>query len=196
MSLEEIIIATKNRGKIDEFSALFDNYFNNITSLLDYESVPEIIEDRDTFEENALKKARIISDFFNKPVIADDSGLVVEVLDGEPGIYSARYAGEGSTDDQNVDKLLTRIKPHENRNAKFVCVLALVYPDGRNYIFEGSCEGLIIDEKRGSNGFGYDPVFYVPGLNKTMAELDPGVKNKISHRSEASKKLKDYLNSL
>ena len=196
MALEEIIIATKNRGKIEEFSDLFRNYFNNISSLLDYEFIPEIVESGSTFEENALLKANIISSHFDKIVLADDSGLVVEALDGEPGIYSARYAGESSTDEQNVDKLLDRIKPHENRKAQFICVLALVYPDGTAKMFEGSCEGEIIDERRGSNGFGYDPVFFVPELNKTMAELDPADKNSISHRSYAVGKLKNYLDSL
>ena len=196
MALEEIIIATKNRGKIEEFSALFRNYFKRTSSLLDYESVPEIIESGSTFEENALLKANIISSHFGKIVIADDSGLVVEALGGEPGVYSARFAGVGSSDEQNVDKLLDRIKPYTNRKAQFICVLALVYPDGAAKLFEGSCDGEIIDERRGNNGFGYDPVFFVPELNKTMAELDPADKNRISHRSYAVRKLKNYLDSL
>lgn len=196
MSIKEIIIATKNAGKIDEFKGLFSNYFENIYSLLDFDSTPKIVEEGSTFEENAIQKAKIVSTFFNKTVLADDSGLIVEALDGEPGIYSARYAEENSTNSQNVVKLLKKIKPFKNRSAKFVCVLALVYPDSTTKLFEGSCEGLIIDEKRGNNGFGYDPVFFVPELKKTMAELDPGEKNKISHRAKAAEKLKNYLNSL
>ena len=195
MALKEIIIATKNRGKVAEFSDLLGNYFNQISCLLNYDSVPEIVEDGSTFEENSLKKAKILSTFFDKTVLADDSGLVVDALNGEPGIYSARYAGDNSTDDQNVDKLLKRVKPFKNREAKFVCVLTLVYPDGTTKLFKGTCEGLIIDEKRGNNGFGYDPVFYLPEMKKTMAELYPADKNRISHRSRAVQKLINYLNS-
>ena len=195
MSIKEIIIATKNRGKLKEFRDLFRNYFENIESLLDHESCPEILEDGTTFEENALIKAKAISSIFNKIVLADDSGLVVEALNGEPGIYSARYAGESSTDDENTDKLLNKIKPYKNRKAKFVSVIALVYPSNETKVFKGICEGLIIDEKRGDNGFGYDPIFFLPDLNKTMAEITPELKNRISHRSEAVMKLKNYLDS-
>ena len=193
MSLEDIIIATRNEGKISEFTELFKDYFSNIYSLLDFEELPDIVEDGSTFEENALKKAKVISDHFSKTVISDDSGLVVECLGGEPGIYSARYAGNGSTDDENVDKLLEKVKDFEDRKAKFVCVLALYYPGGEKVTFYGSCEGLIIDEKRGSSGFGYDPVFYLPEYGKTMAEIGPEIKNRISHRSEAADKLKKFL---
>ena len=194
--MHDIIIATRNRGKVKEFEELFKGYFSSVTSLLDYDSMPEIVEDGSTFEENALKKARIISSHLNIVVLADDSGLVVEALNGEPGVYSARYAGEGSTDEQNVDKLLNRIRTFENRKAEFVCVLALWYTDGTNKLFHGRCEGLITDHKAGYNGFGYDPVFFVPEFNKTMAELEPADKNRISHRSEAVNKLKNYLDSL
>ncbi len=194
MESKEIIIATKNRGKLAEFSELLGNYFS-FKSLLDFDQAPKIIENGSTFEENALKKAEIISAFFNKITIADDSGLVVKALNGEPGIYSARYAGNNSTDDENVNKLLKNIKAIKNRQAKFVCVIAFVNPSGTTKLFEGSCEGVIIDEKRGNNGFGYDPIFYLPEMQKTMAELDPADKNKISHRSIAAKKLANYLNS-
>jgi len=195
MTIKDIIIATKNRGKLKEFKDLFSNYFENIESLLDHESVPEIVEDGSTFEENALLKATTISSLFNKVVLADDSGLVVEALNGEPGIYSARYAGEGSTDDENTDKLLSKIKPYKNRKAKFVSVIALVYPSSEAKVFKGICEGLIINEKRGNNGFGYDPIFFLPDLNKTMAEISSDLKNRISHRSKAVMQLKNYLDS-
>ena len=196
MKHSEIIVATKNKGKVKEFAELLKNFYDPVRSLLDFESVPEIIEDGLTFEENAVKKAEIISKFFNKTVLSDDSGLVVDALDGEPGVYSARYAGEGSTDEENIEKLLKNIKPFENRKARFVCVLALIYPDNTKKIFDGSCEGVILDERVGENGFGYDPVFFVPEHGKTMAELDPEIKNSISHRSNAVGKLKSYLDSI
>lgn len=193
MELREIIIATKNRGKAAEFSYLLGSCFDQVRSLLDFDQAPEIVEDGSSFEENAVKKAQITSAFFNKPAVADDSGLVVGSLNGEPGVYSARYAGENSTDDQNVNKLLKNIRGVNDRKAKFVCVIAFAYPGGTSKLFEGTCNGLIIDEKRGNNGFGYDPVFYLPEMKKTMAELDPADKNKISHRAKATGKLMDHL---
>ena len=196
MKHSEIIVATKNKGKVKEFAELLKNFYDPVRSLLDFESVPEIIEDGLTFEENAVKKAEIISKFFNKTVLSDDSGLVVDALDGEPGVYSARYAGEGSTDEENIEKLLKNIKPFENRKARFVCVLVLIDPDNTKKVFDGSCEGVILDERIGENGFGYDPVFFVPEHGKTMAELDPEIKNSISHRSNAVGKLKSYLDSI
>ncbi len=193
MELREIIIATKNRGKAAEFSYLLGSCFDQVRSLLDFDPAPEIVEDGSSFEENALKKAHITSAFFNKPAVADDSGLVVASLNGEPGIYSARYAGENSTDDQNVNKLLKNIRAINDRKANFVCVIAFAYPGGTSKLFKGICNGVIIDEKRGNNGFGYDPVFYLPEMKKTMAELDPADKNRISHRAKATGKLMDHL---
>lgn len=195
MELKEIIIATKNRGKAAEFSYLLGSCFDQVRSLLDFDLTPEIVEDGSSFEENALKKAQSTSAFFNKPAVADDSGLVVVSLNGEPGVYSARYAGENSTDDQNVNKLLKNIKGANDRRAKFVCVVAFSYPGGTSKLFKGICNGVIIDEKIGNNGFGYDPVFYLPEIKKTMAELDPADKNKISHRAKAVRKLMDHLRS-
>ncbi len=193
--IEEIIIATENKGKAAEFSYLLGSYFSRVRCLLDFDQIPEIVEDGSSFEENAVKKAQITSEFFNKMVIADDSGLAVTSLNGEPGIYSARYAGENSTDDQNVNKLLEKIRSVKNREARFICAVVLACPDGMTRLFKGTCNGVIIDEKRGNNGFGYDPVFYLPEMKMTMAELDPADKNKISHRAKAVKKLVDYLNS-
>lgn len=190
---EEIIIATKNKGKAAEFSYLLGSYFSQVRCLLDFDQIPEIVEDGSSFEENAVKKAQVTSEFFNKIVIADDSGLAVTSLNGEPGIYSARYAGENSTDDQNVNKLLEKIKSIKDRDAKFICVVVLAYPGGTTKLFKGTCNGVIIDEKRGNNGFGYDPVFYLPEMKKTMAELDSADKNEISHRAKAVKKLINYI---
>ena len=193
MDFNDLLIATKNQGKVKEFKFLLNDYFQNIYSLLEFDSTPEIVEDQSTFTGNAVKKAEIISSFFNKPTLSDDSGLVVEALNGEPGIYSARYAGENSTDDENLKKLLNKMKGITNRKAKFVCALALVFPDGKSEVFQGECEGLITEVKKGTNGFGYDPVFYISRYDKTMAELDAEVKNSISHRSDAVKKLINYL---
>ena len=192
----ELIVATQNKGKVAEFESLLSEYYSKVYSLLDFKSTPEIIEDGETFAENALIKARVIQDHFNKTVIADDSGLVVDALGGEPGVYSARYAGEGATDDKNIDKLLFNLKGNIERTARFVCCLALVYPDGKELTFEGVCEGTISTERIGNNGFGYDPVFYIPTLKKTMAELNPEQKNSISHRAEAVSKLISYLKEL
>ena len=193
MDFKDIIIATKNRGKVEEFKLLFKDYFENIYSLLDFDSTPGIVEDQPTFAGNALKKAEIIGKYFNKATLSDDSGLVVEALNGAPGTYSARYAGENATDDDNLEKLLGEMKAVTNRRAKFVCALALVFPEGKKEVFEGECEGLITEFKRGTNGFGYDPVFYISRYDKTMAELDPYLKNMISHRSDAVKKLINFL---
>ena len=193
MNFKDLIIATKNRGKIKEFNSLFKDYFDNIYSLLDFDSIPEIIEDRTTFAGNAIKKAEIIGQYFNKITLADDSGLIVPSLNGAPGIYSARYAGENSTDEDNCMKLLSEMNGIQNREAKFVCALALVYPDGRKEVFEGECQGVITEKRRGTNGFGYDPVFYISQYDKTMAEIDTESKNMISHRSNAVKKLINYL---
>ena len=193
MDFKDIIIATKNRGKVEEFKLLFKDYFENIYSLLDFDSTPGIVEDQPTFAGNAIKKAEIIGKYFNKVTLSDDSGLVVEALNGAPGTYSARYAGENATDDDNLEKLLGEMKAVTNRRAKFVCALALVFPEGKKEVFEGECEGLITEFKRGTNGFGYDPVFYISRYDKTMAELDPDLKNMISHRSDAVKKLINFL---
>ncbi len=193
MDFKDIIIATKNRGKVEEFNKLLKDYFDNIYSLLDFDSTPEIVEDQPTFAGNAIKKAEIIGNYFDKITLSDDSGLVVEALNGAPGIYSASYAGENATDEDNLDKLLSEMEAVTNRKAKFVCSLALVYPDGEKEVFEGECVGLLTEYKRGTNGFGYDPVFDISQYDKTMAELDPETKNMISHRSNAVKKLINYL---
>jgi XTP/dITP diphosphohydrolase len=166
-----------------------------LLSLNHFESLPEIVEDGATYLENALKKAEIISRFTGETVLADDSGLQVDILGGEPGIYSARYAGEGATDEENNRKLLDRLKDisGEKRTASFFCALVLYHPDGHYEAFEARWQGRIIDERRGTNGFGYDPIFLSPELNKTAAELPPEIKNTVSHRGQAFAKLKSHL---
>ena len=191
-----IVIATRNQGKLKEFKAILSDTYDEILSLSDFDDFPEIQETGSSFEENALIKAKAARDFLGADAIADDSGLVAEALDGAPGIYSARYAGKDASDDENNKKLLLELEGKINRDARFVCCIALVLKDGTRKFFEGECHGRIIYERRGTSGFGYDPVFYVPWYGKTMAELRPGEKNKISHRAMACAKLLSYFSSL
>lgn len=195
---EKVIIATKNRGKASEFASLFANYPVELMTLLDIDGAPDIEENGTTFEENAIIKAEGIRKFIDAIVIADDSGLMVDILDGMPGIYSARYAGEEKSDDANIDKLLKELEgvPLEKRTARFFCALAIAIPEQKTITVSGTCEGIILDEKRGNNGFGYDPIFYVPELGRTMAELTQEEKNKISHRTNALKKLVPIIEKL
>lgn len=191
--IKEVVLATGNEGKIKEFSNLLEGVFGKIISLSDLGSPPEVVEDGLTFRDNALKKAREIAQYSGKLTLADDSGLEVDALNGRPGIYSARYSGEGATNKTNIVKLLAELGDNPNRKARFVCVLALVDPNGEELVVEGFCEGVILDEPRGEGGFGYDPVFYLPDRRKTMAEVEPELKNTISHRANALKRLKTEL---
>ncbi len=191
--MKTIVIATKNKGKLREFGSILAGAYDEILSLADFDQIADIQETGLSFRENALIKAKTTCDFLGMDSIGDDSGLVVDALGGAPGIYSARYSGEGASDDSNNKKLLFELKGEENRDAKFVCCIALVLADGTQEFFEGECSGQIIREKRGEGGFGYDPVFYVPEYQKTMAELGPRIKNRISHRAVASQKLLSYF---
>ncbi len=191
--IKEVVLATGNKGKVKEFSNLLEGVFGKIISLSDLGSPPEVIEDGLTFRDNALKKAREIAQYSGKLTLADDSGLEVDALNGQPGVYSARYSGEGATDKTNIDKVLAELGNNPNRKARFVCVLALVDPNGEELVVEGFCEGVILGEPRGEGGFGYDPVFYLPDRRKTMAEVEPELKNTISHRANALKRLKTEL---
>jgi len=191
--IKEVVLATGNKGKVKEFSNLLEGVFGEIISLSDLGSPPEVIEDGLTFRDNALKKAREIAQYSGKLTLADDSGLEVDALNGRPGIYSTRYSGEDATNKMNIVKLLAELGHNPNRKARFVCVLALVDPNGEELVVEGFCEGVILDEPRGEGGFGYDPVFYLPDRRKTMAELEPELKNTISHRANALKRLKTEL---
>ena len=187
--MKELILASNNDHKVEEIKSILDDY--KILTLKDIGYYEDIIEDGTTFEENALIKARTIAKYSGKATIADDSGLSVALLDGRPGVYSARYSEE-QTDEKNIEKVLAELNG-EKSEAKFVSVIALVRPDGSEVTFRGECHGEIIFEKRGNNGFGYDPIFYVPSLEKTFAELTPEQKNSISHRKESLEKFSKYL---
>lgn len=187
--MKELILASNNAHKVEEIKSILDDY--KILTLKDIGYYEDIIEDGTTFEENALIKARTIAEYSGKAAIADDSGLSVALLDGRPGVYSARYSKE-QTDEKNIEKVLSELNG-EKSEAKFVSVIALVRPDGSEITFRGECHGEIIFEKRGNNGFGYDPIFYVPSLEKTFAELTPEQKNSISHRKESLEKFSKYL---
>lgn len=191
---DKILIASTNRHKVAEIEKIFKIPGVDFLSLDKYPDVPEAIEDGNTFEENALIKAKHYHQFTKMPVIADDSGLVVPGLNGEPGIHSARYAGEQSAYDKNNALLLSRMKnlSGNQRDAYFVCVV--VYFDGKDVILsEGRAEGRIIDQLKGRGGFGYDPLFYYPEAAKTFAEMAPEAKNLISHRFNALKGLHKNL---
>ena len=194
-----LILASRNKKKIKEVEAILATHFEDvrILSLDDVGYVGDIEEDGTTFEENALIKARtaVAAGGGNYPAIADDSGLSVDVLGGAPGVYSARYAGEHGDDAANNALLLRNLAdvPAEARTARFVCCIALVFPDGRELTVRGETEGLIIDEARGNGGFGYDPYFYYPPFGKTFSELSAEEKNAISHRGKAIAKLAEKL---
>ncbi|MGB3210768.1 MAG: XTP/dITP diphosphatase [Desulforhopalus sp.] len=183
--LSILVIATRNKNKLREFRELLKDLQIEIQSLDDFGPIPEAIEDGETFDENAYKKAIHTAKVLGLPAIADDSGLVVDALGGEPGVYSARYAAENATDDENCTKLLSALKGIENRKAHFQCVLSIAVPSGPALTYEGRCDGVILDEKRGDNGFGYDPLFYFEELGKTFAELSAEEKNRVSHRGKA-----------
>lgn len=183
-----IIIATKNEGKAKEFKEIFKKYGLVAKSLLDFpESFPDVEETGKTFAENAQLKAEQICSYTEKPVIADDSGLVIDALDGRPGIYSARYAGTDKNDHENMKKVLEELKdiPKEKRTARFVCSLAIARPDQKVVMKEEYCEGRITTKPIGTKGFGYDPIFIPEGFTQTMAQLTSDIKNKISHRGKA-----------
>ncbi|MFA9558644.1 XTP/dITP diphosphatase [Evansella sp. AB-rgal1] len=191
--MSELFIATKNKGKVAEFETFFAEMKIEVKSLLDLNEEIDVVEDGLTFEENAMKKAEEIGKKIGFPVLADDSGLEVDALDGAPGIYSARYAGEGKNDEENMNKLLEELSGVEKdqRTARFVCVLAIYIPGKPTKTIRGTCEGIIAKEQKGEYGFGYDPVFYLPEHGKMMAELEKTEKNTISHRANALIKLKE-----
>lgn len=184
----KLVIATGNRNKIVEIRDKFSKAEHlEILPLSQFENIPEIVEDADTFSGNAIKKARVIRDFTGLPVMADDSGLVIDALDGEPGVYSARYGGGELDDSGRYLLVLEKMKgiPAEKRSARFVCSIAIAMPDGREFFTEGVCEGRISEAPCGANGFGYDPIFHLPEYGKTMAEITLDEKNIISHRGKA-----------
>lgn len=193
--MNEIVVATRNRGKLLEIRALLAGLVGSVLSACDFPEFPETVEDGVTFEENALKKAREAARFCGLPALADDSGLVVDVLEGRPGVYSARFAGEGAGDAANNSRLLTELAgmAPEAKKAAFVCALAFVTPDGAEHVFTGRVGGRILDTAQGEGGFGYDPLFLVDGFGRTMAELGVDEKNRISHRGQAFRLFREYL---
>jgi XTP/dITP diphosphohydrolase len=186
----QLVLATRNQGKISEFRQLLSGFDIAIRALEEFQSLPTVSEDGQTFEDNAYKKAHFTAKVLGLPALADDSGLMVEALGGAPGVYSARYAGEGATDSENNEKLLTAMKGQPNRKAAFQAVMAIAVPRGPALIYEGFCEGEITHAPMGDNGFGYDPIFYYPPLKKTFAQMSQDEKNRMSHRGKAMAELR------
>lgn len=191
--LSLLVIATTNKNKLKEFQEILKDLQIDVLSLTDFGPIPPVIEDGQTFEENAYKKALHTARVLGLPTIADDSGLVVPALGGAPGVYSARYAGENATDEENCQKLLKELIDVQDRRAYFQCALSIAVPSGPALTYEGQCDGIILHEKRGSSGFGYDPLFYYEKLGKTFAELPMADKNKVSHRGKALSAVKDEI---
>lgn len=194
----KLLVATGNPGKLREIQHLLADTEIEIVGLDQFENVPEVIEDGDTFTANACKKAVEMARFTGLLTLADDSGLVVDALNGEPGVFSARYAGEQGDDPANNAKLLKEMAnvPDEQRQGAFCCVMALSHPDGQCQTFEGRISGLIMRAERGQGGFGYDPLFLVPEYGKTTAELPMDIKNRISHRGMALRQVIPVLKGL
>jgi XTP/dITP diphosphohydrolase len=194
---ESLLVATFNPGKLREFH----DYVSGLSfDVIGLDSLPDVSpspEDGSTFEQNAQQKASYYSGFFPGLTLADDSGLVVDALGGDPGIYSARYVSPTATDERRCEEILTRLRnvPELGRTARFVCCLALAHQGKVMETFEGTVEGEIGLEARGNNGFGYDPIFRLPKLNRTLAELSPAEKLKVSHRGQALRKMSEYLRS-
>ncbi len=194
----DLVLATTNKGKLREIQALLKGLHVKVLSLAEFPSCPEVVEDGKTFRENALKKARAVAEHTGKLTVADDSGLCVDALDGAPGVYSARFSGRNADDLKNNRKLLRLMKavPDQERGARFVCVLALVGPEGsgiRERVLRGEVRGRITREMRGPRGFGYDPLFYYTKAGMTFAEMGPDEKNMVRHRARALKKLREVL---
>lgn len=190
-----LFLASGNPHKIEELRQILDPLGIDLESTLNYPDTPEVEEDRPDLQGNALKKARFWHEITGLPSIADDTGLEVEALGGAPGVYSARYAGENVTYQDNVDKLLKDLEGEKNRAAQFRTVIAYIV-DGKEHFFEGVCKGEILTEEKGSKGFGYDPIFQPEGYQKTFAELDAEEKNKISHRGRALEKFLEFLDKV
>ena len=192
----KLVIATRNAHKLEEIHDIFDFQDLEVLSAFDFPDVPDVVEDRETLEENARKKAVEIARATGCWAMADDSGLEVDALDGAPGVYSARYAGEHCSYADNNVKLLAELAGRENRTARFRTVMALSDPEGNAQTVSGECRGRIIDEQRGTNGFGYDPLFVPDGYTKTFAEIPAELKNRISHRANALREAQAAWSSL
>jgi XTP/dITP diphosphohydrolase len=196
--IRELILATRNRHKGKELAALLGDLGITIHTLDEFPDAPEVVEDGDTCEANAIKKAAAIAEFTGLPAVADDTGLEVDALGGRPGIYAARYAGEGATYEDNCRKLLRELMgvPLEQRTARFLTVAALALPSEGIRVAQGALEGVIAEEPSGSSGFGYDPVFLIPELGMTLAQLSADQKNRISHRAKAFTKMREIVKRL
>lgn len=188
-----IVLATRNQNKVKEFREILKDTDIELKSLDDFGPIPEAIEDGKTFDDNAYKKALHTAKILGIPAIADDSGLVVDALNGEPGVFSARYAGPEATDADNCEKLLDQLNGKENRSAHFMCVISIAVPSGPALTYEGRCDGIILNEKRGESGFGYDPLFYFEEFGKTFAEATMAEKNVVSHRGKALNEVKKEI---
>ena len=191
-----IVLATGNQNKVKEFQEILAGFPLRIASLKDFPHIPEAVEDGKTFEENAYKKALHTAKILGLPAIADDSGLCVDALNGQPGVYSARYAGETASDDDNCRKLLTQMAGITNRRAHFACVISIAVPSGPALTYEDFCQGEILHEKRGESGFGYDPLFWFPPLDRSFAELSSTEKNQVSHRGKALAQLRGEIDKV
>ena len=196
--IRELVLATRNRHKGEELAALLGDLGITIRTLDEFPDAPEVIEDGNTCEANAVKKARAIAEFTGLPTVADDTGLEVDALGGRPGVYAARYAGENATYEDNCRKLLRELVgvPRERRTARFLTVAAIALPSEDIRVTRGTLDGMIAEEATGTLGFGYDPVFLIPELGKTLAQLSPDQKNTISHRAKAFTQAKDLLKAM
>jgi XTP/dITP diphosphohydrolase len=191
-----LVIATRNKGKTSEIKSLLSGFPVIIRNLDDFGTIPEVKEDGETFDDNAYKKASFASKILGFPALADDSGLVVEALNGAPGVHSARYAGENASDEERCLKILNEMNGKSNRKAAFECVISIAVPGGAALTYEARCEGIISEKLKGANGFGYDPIFYYPPLKKTFAELTQQEKNHISHIWKAFQELKEEFDKI
>jgi XTP/dITP diphosphohydrolase len=196
--IRELVLATRNRHKLGELVALLGDLGITIRTLDEFPDAPDVVEDGNTCEANAVKKARVIAEFTGLPAVADDTGLEVDALGGRPGVYAARYAGNDATYDDNCRKLLQELMgvPPEQRTARFLTVAAIALPSGGTRVARGTLSGMIAEEARGTLGFGYDPVFLIPELGKTLAQLSACQKNMISHRAKALTLAKDLLREM
>jgi XTP/dITP diphosphohydrolase len=185
-----LVIATRNPGKTAEIRDLLTGFPVEIKNLDDFGPIPVVEEDGKTFDDNAYKKANFTAKILGIPALADDSGLVVEALGGAPGVLSARYAGENATDEQRCAKLLQEMRGKADRRAAFECVISIAVPSGPALTYEARCEGLVAERPAGQNGFGYDPIFFYPPLNKTFAQLTREEKSHVSHRGRALNEMK------
>lgn len=191
-----VVLATRNKGKVREFQELLKDHPIELFGLDKFGPIPEVEEDGETFDENAYKKAFFTAKVLGLPAIADDSGLVVEALNGAPGVKSARYAGSNATDNDNIKKLLSEMEGESNRKAAFECVISIAVPSGPALTYKARCEGEITTEIRGDGGFGYDPVFFHSPLRKTFAEISIEEKNRVSHRGKALAELASELDKI